>query len=65
MPDFPLYLLAAVIPFKWFTQTISDAVGSVVRSERLIKQIQFPKIVLPIAGSVSEVVSFAFGDGAC
>jgi len=60
-PDFPLYLLAAVIPFKWFTQSISDAVGSVVRNERLIKQIQFPKIVLPISGSASEVVSFGFG----
>jgi len=60
-PDFALYLLAAVIPFKWFTQSISDAVGSVVRNERLIKQIQFPKIVLPISGSASEVVSFAFG----
>jgi lipopolysaccharide transport system permease protein len=61
IPDFPLYLLACVIPFKWFTQSISDSVVSVVASERLIKQIQFPKIVLPIAGSASEVVSFAFG----
>lgn len=60
-PDFPLYLLAAVIPFKWFTQSIGDSTTSVVRSERLIKQIQFPKIVLPIAGSASEVVSFGFG----
>jgi lipopolysaccharide transport system permease protein/teichoic acid transport system permease protein len=61
VPDFPLFLLAAVIPFKWFTQSISDAVGSVVRNEKLIKQVQFPKIVLPIAGSASEVISFAFG----
>jgi lipopolysaccharide transport system permease protein/teichoic acid transport system permease protein len=61
VPDFPLFLLAAVIPFKWFTQSISDAVGSVVRNEKLIKQVQFPKIVLPIAGSASEVISFGFG----
>lgn len=61
VPDFALFLLAAVIPFKWFTQSISDAVGSVVRNEKLIKQVQFPKIVLPIAGSVSEVISWAFG----
>jgi ABC-type polysaccharide/polyol phosphate export permease len=61
VPDFPVYLLAAVIPFKWFTQSLADSVGSVVRSERLIKQIQFPKIVLPIAGSVSEIIGFAFG----
>jgi lipopolysaccharide transport system permease protein len=59
--DFPLFLLAAVVPFKWFTQSVSDAVGSVVRSEKLIKQIQFPKIVLPISGSISEIVSWGFG----
>lgn len=61
LPDFPLFLLAAVIPFKWFTQSISDSVSSVVRNEKLIKQVQFPKIVLPIAGTASESVSFAFG----
>jgi ABC-type polysaccharide/polyol phosphate export permease len=32
-----------------------------VRNERLIKQIQFPKIVLPIAESVSEFINFLFG----
>jgi ABC-type polysaccharide/polyol phosphate export permease len=61
IPDFPVFLLAALVPFKWFTQSVSDSVGSVVRNERLIKQIQFPKIVLPVAGSVSEIISFAFG----
>ncbi len=61
LPDFALFLLAAVIPFKWFTQSVGDGVGSVVRNEKLIKQIQFPKIVLPIAGSASEVISWAFG----
>jgi lipopolysaccharide transport system permease protein/teichoic acid transport system permease protein len=60
IPDFPVYLLAAVIPFKWFTQSLSDSVGSVVRNERLIKQIMFPKVVLPLAGSLAEVVSFLF-----
>jgi ABC-type polysaccharide/polyol phosphate export permease len=33
----------------------------VVRQERLIKQIYFPKLVLPVSGSLSGVVSFAFG----
>jgi len=62
-PDFPLFLLSAVIPFKWFTQAIGDSTTTVIRNERLIKQIAFPKIVLPIAGSAAEVVSFIFGMG--
>ena len=32
-----------------------------VSQERLIKQIYFPKLVLPLAASMSGVVSFAFG----
>jgi lipopolysaccharide transport system permease protein/teichoic acid transport system permease protein len=59
--DFPLYLLAAVIPFKWFTQTVGDSVSVVSRNGSIIKQISFPKIVLVLAGALSEVISFAFG----
>jgi lipopolysaccharide transport system permease protein/teichoic acid transport system permease protein len=61
VPDFPVYILAAVIPFKWFTQGVADATGAVVQNEKLIKQIQFPKIVLVISGSSAEVVNFLFG----
>jgi ABC-type polysaccharide/polyol phosphate export permease len=60
-PDFPLFLFAAILPWKWFSSSISDAVGSVVKQERLIKQVQFPKIVLPTASVIAGVVNFAFG----
>lgn len=61
VPDFPVYILAAVVPFKWFTQSIGGSTGVVARNERLIKQIQFPKLVLPIADALAEAVAFAFG----
>ncbi len=61
VPDFPVYILAAVVPFKWFTQSIGGSTGAVARNERLIKQIQFPKLVLPIADALAEAVAFAFG----
>lgn len=59
--DFPLFIFAAILPWKWFDSTIRDGVHAVVGSERLIKQIYFPKIVLPVAGSLSGIVSFGFG----
>jgi len=58
---FPLFIFAAILPWKWFDSTIRGGIASVVGGERLIKQIYFPKIVLPIAGSMSGVVNFAFG----
>ena len=60
-PDYPLFILSAILPWKWFTSSINDATSSVVSQERLIKQIQFPKIVLPVAATTAGVVGFAFG----
>lgn len=59
--DYPLFIFAAVLPWKWFTSAVGDATKSVVGQHRLIKQIAFPKIVLPVAATTSGVVGFAFG----
>ena len=53
LEDYPLFIFAAILPWKWFTSTMTDATSSIVGKERLIKQIQFPKIVLPTAASVA------------
>jgi lipopolysaccharide transport system permease protein len=60
-PDYPLFIFAAILPWKWFTASITDATTSIVRQGELIKQIQFPKLVLPIAATTAGIVSFAFG----
>jgi len=60
-PDYPLFIFAAILPWKWFTASVTDATTSIVRQDQLIKQIQFPKLVLPVAAATAGVVSFAFG----
>jgi lipopolysaccharide transport system permease protein/teichoic acid transport system permease protein len=60
-PDFPLFLLSAMVPFKWFTSTLGNATHAVTGKEGLIKQVMFPKIILPVTGAISQTVSFAFG----
>jgi ABC-type polysaccharide/polyol phosphate export permease len=60
-PDFPLFLLSAMVPFKWFTATVGDSTRAVIGKEGLIKQILFPKIILPVADAISQTVSFLFG----
>lgn len=58
---FPLFIFAAILPWKWFDSTVKAGVTSVTGHERLIKQIFFPKLVLPLSASMSGVVNFAFG----
>ena len=60
-PDYPLFIFAAILPFKWYTSVITDSTTSVVRRDKLIRQIAFPKIVLPITTATSAVVGFAWG----
>lgn len=60
-PDYPLFVFAAILPWKWFSAAINDAITSVTTREKIIKQVQFPKIVLPVAATVNGVVNFAFG----
>ena len=61
IPDYPLFLFSAILPWKWFSTAIVDATGSVVNHHRLVRQIAFPKIVLPLAATSAAVVGFAFG----
>jgi ABC-type polysaccharide/polyol phosphate export permease len=59
--DYPIFIFAAILPWKWFQSTVQDAITSVTGADRLIRQIQFPKLVLPVASAVAGVVNFAFG----
>ena len=58
---YPLFIFCAILPWKWFTSSIGDGITSVTAQETIIKQVQFPKIVLPLAAVVSGIVNFAFG----
>lgn len=60
-PGYPLFLFSAILPWKWFTSSVQDAISSVTGQERLIKQIHFPKLVLPVASTTAGIANFAFG----
>lgn len=59
--DYPLFLFAAILPWKWFSSSVGDAITSVSGQDKVIKQVQFPKIVLPVAATLAGVTQFAFG----
>lgn len=61
VPDYPIFIFAALVPWKWFSTAIEDAIGSVTARDRLIKQVQFPKVVLPGASVLAATYNFGFG----
>ena len=58
---YPVFVLSAVLPWKWFNTSIQGSIGALVGRERLIKQVAFPKVVLPISQTLANLVSFGFG----
>jgi homopolymeric O-antigen transport system permease protein len=59
--DYPLFIFSALLPWKWFISVVNDATSSVIRHDRLIRGIAFPKLVLPIATSTAGTVGFVWG----
>lgn len=61
IPDYALFIFSAILPWKWFNAALNDAIMSVTSQERLIKQVKFPKLVLPTAAVMAGVINFGFG----
>lgn len=60
-PDYPLFLLCAILPWRAFMTSIGQSMTCVSGQERLIKLVAFPKAVLPMAVVLSNGVNLAFG----
>ena len=61
LPDYPLFIFVAIIPWKWFASVVTDSSSSVMRAGSMIRQIAFPKLVLPVASTTAGVVGFLWG----
>jgi lipopolysaccharide transport system permease protein len=59
----PLFFLAGVVPWFFFSSAVSAASASVVGSERLVTKVYFPRLVVPFAACGAAAVDFlvAFG----
>ncbi|MGH2726939.1 MAG: ABC transporter permease [Actinomycetota bacterium] len=60
-PAFPLYVLTALLPFKWMTSSLTGAMGVVRGNTNLIHDLYFPRALLPVAEVVTSLAHFAVG----
>jgi lipopolysaccharide transport system permease protein/teichoic acid transport system permease protein len=60
-PAFPLFLFAAILPWRWFTMAVSTGTESVRRRGKVMQQIAFPHLILPVAAVSASFGSFIFG----
>lgn len=46
---YPVFVFAGLLPWTFFSSSITNAANSVVRNERLITKVYFPRLIIPIA----------------
>lgn len=56
---YPLFSLAALVPWSYFVHAITKATGCLVVDQDLIKRVYFPRLVLPISAVIGGLVDFA------
>jgi ABC-2 type transport system permease protein len=59
VPHYPVLLLMNIVLFGFFSEGTSNAVGSVVNQEGVVRKTQFPRLVIPLAVVVTS--SFNLG----
>jgi homopolymeric O-antigen transport system permease protein len=57
---YPLFTLAALVPWTLFSNGLSQSSNSLVGSANLIRKVYFPRLTIPIASILSGVVDFGF-----
>ena len=56
---YPIFCYAALVPWTFFSQGLSQASNSLVGSGNLIKKVYFPRLSLPISAVTCGLVDFA------
>jgi lipopolysaccharide transport system permease protein len=55
---YPLFAYAALVPWTFFANGLSQSADSLVGSANLIKKVYFPRLVIPISSVLSGLVDF-------
>jgi len=56
---YPIFSYTALLPWSYFTKSLNHSILSVTGSARLISKVYFPRLVLPVAGTLPAMVDFA------
>lgn len=56
---YPLFSLAALLPWGFFSNAVQRASRSLVDNMHVISKVYFPRLVVPIAGAASGLLDFA------
>ena len=57
-PNYLIFLICGIIPWTWFTYSLSNGTTSITNNSNLIKKVYFPREILPISVVTSGLINF-------
>jgi lipopolysaccharide transport system permease protein len=57
--QYPIFSYAALVPWTFFANGLTQGSNSLVNSSNLIKKVYFPRLVVPISSVLAGIVDFA------
>ena len=58
---YPLMVFAALLPWSFFASTLTEASNSLIVNANLISKVYFPRLIVPTATLLTELVDMAIG----
>jgi len=58
LPNYPVFILSALLPWNFFVSSVSQATHSIVGAAPLIKKVYFPREALPISVVLGNLINF-------
>lgn len=55
---YPIFSYAALVPWQFFASGLGQAASSLVGSAHMLRKIYFPRIVMPVAAILSNLIDF-------
>lgn len=56
--NYTIFMIVALIPWNFFTAAVQSGTGSVVANGNILKKVYFPREIIPISITTSQLVNF-------
>jgi lipopolysaccharide transport system permease protein len=58
IPNFPVFFMCGFLPWSFFSSSVAGATTSIVGNAHLVKKVYFPREILPLSVTLSNLVNF-------
>lgn len=56
---YPIFYYSALLPWMYFAGALQNATNTIVEHQRIITKVYFPRLILPVAATLSGLVDFS------